>query len=109
MTTISSKTLAGFAAAVVAWSALAEPAEEFRKEIRPILEKHCFECHGPAEDTRQADLRLDQQEAVAANRVIVPGRPDESELIRRISSNDAAEVMPPADSGMPGFCMHDAA
>src|SRR5688572_18686534 len=56
MTTISLKTLAGFAAAMVAWSALAKPAEEFRKEIRPILEKHCFECHGT--EKKKGDLNL---------------------------------------------------
>ena len=81
-------------------------AEETRynRDVRPILADNCFRCHGPDEAARQAGLRLDQREAATADRnglrVIAPGRTAESELIRRITSGDRAERMPPPDSGL---------
>ncbi len=78
-------------------------APDFGRDIRPILSDKCFACHGPDDATREADLRLDQREglyAEAASGVIpvVPGDPEESEIIRRITSDDPSEQMPPADS-----------
>lgn len=73
---------------------------DFGREILPILSSHCFACHGPDDAARQADLRLDL-EAVAkqeAAGVIVPGKPDESSLIDRVTSDDPDLVMPPPDS-----------
>ena len=62
----------------------------------------CFACHGPDESKRDSDLRLDTHEGALAEidgrHAIVPGKPDESELIRRIASQKADERMPPADS-----------
>ncbi len=73
------------------------PGISFREQIQPILAENCFSCHGPDEHQRQADLRLDQ--VLAANStVIVPGKPDESELVRRIYSTLESEAMPPAES-----------
>lgn len=77
---------------------------DFNREIRPILSKNCFACHGPDEDERKAGLRLDLRgnalKAVDSGATaIVPGKPDESELFLRISSEDAAEKMPPPKSG----------
>jgi mono/diheme cytochrome c family protein len=76
---------------------------EFNRDIRPILSDNCFQCHGPDKNQRKADLRFDQQESALADlggrRAIVPGKPDESELVRRITAADPAERMPPADSG----------
>lgn len=69
---------------------------DFRRDIRPILSETCFHCHGPDKATREADLRLDRAESVTD--VIVPGVPDDSELIRRIMSSDPDEQMPPAES-----------
>lgn len=72
-------------------------AIDFDRQIRPILANACFTCHGPDEAQRAADLRLDiEQDAKAA--VIVPGHADESELIRRITSDDEYERMPPVDA-----------
>ncbi len=75
---------------------------DFNRQIRPLLADKCFACHGPDEGKRDSQLRLDTNEGALADidgrRAIVPGKPDESELIRRISSADAAERMPPADS-----------
>lgn len=76
----------------------AEPVQ-FSLQIRPILSDHCFHCHGPDETHREAGLRLDSVESAmsAANgrAAIVPGKPDESELWKRIVSEDANDVMPP--------------
>ncbi len=70
---------------------------EFNRDIRPILSDKCFFCHGPDEEDRQADLRLDQAEA-AHEYAIVPGKPEESELIARLLNPDPELRMPPADS-----------
>ncbi len=75
---------------------------DFNRDIRPVLSENCFQCHGFDEQARQADLRLDMAESALADRdgvrPIVPGKPDESEVWRRISSGDEAEMMPPPDS-----------
>ena len=82
----------------------AETLVDFNRDVRTILSNNCFKCHGPDERERQASLRLDAQEdalgeADSGEIPIVPGKPDESELIRRITSDDDDERMPPADSG----------
>jgi hypothetical protein len=80
------------------------PAQvEFNRDIRPILSDTCFTCHGPDKAKRKADLRLDL-EASAKARIedhfaIVPGKPAESELIRRITTRDDEDRMPPAKAG----------
>src|SRR5215204_1946778 len=80
------------------------PAKEidFNRDIRPILSSNCIACHGPDSSARQADLRLDVEKSTTAVRdghpAIVPGKLDQSDLIRRITSNDENERMPPADS-----------
>src|SRR6267142_5678429 len=68
----------------------------FSRDVLPILSANCFQCHGPDERARKAKLRLDKQEG--ARRVLAPGKPDESELIRRITSADQDEAMPPRRS-----------
>ena len=78
--------------------ACADEAIDFQRDIRPILSDKCFFCHGPDEDHREADLRLDVP-ASALEYAIVPGKSDESELIARIDSDDPDLLMPPADSG----------
>jgi len=68
----------------------------FGRDILPILSEKCFKCHGPDEKARKAKLRLDVRES--AMKVIEPGKSDESEIVRRILSNDPAERMPPPKS-----------
>jgi Protein of unknown function (DUF1553)/Protein of unknown function (DUF1549)/Planctomycete cytochrome C len=72
---------------------------QFNRDIRPILSDRCFYCHGPDEKNRKAGLRLDTFEGATKDRggyrAITPGKPDESELIRRVTSHEAGEVMPP--------------
>ncbi len=76
---------------------------DFNRDIRSILSNNCFQCHGPDPAERQADLRLDTKEGALADlgdrAAVVPGKPEASELIRRIVSNDEGEQMPPPDSG----------
>jgi len=75
----------------------------FNRDVRPILSEHCFQCHGPDSTARQADLRLDTRDGPTAPRdgeiAVVPGQPDASELIRRVSHSDIAERMPPEEAG----------
>ena len=68
---------------------------EFNRDIRPILSDNCFYCHGPDAKHREAKLRLDDRDAAVAAGVLVPGKPAESELLARIKSHDADELMPP--------------
>src|SRR5215213_1700105 len=78
-------------------------AVNFARDVRPILASNCFHCHGPDAAERKAELRLDIWETVGdlhgAQAVIGSKNPAESELIKRILSDDADEHMPPADSG----------
>lgn len=95
--------LIGFAVSV--WSAVAlaaDPAIEpnFERDVRPVLEGHCIKCHGP--DKQQGSLRLDHRASMlrpadSGSRPVVPNRPAESELIRRVESSDPDERMPPND------------
>src|SRR5262245_35128445 len=75
----------------------------FNRDIRPIFSDTCFRCHGPDKNARKAGLRLDiREEATKETKSgvipIVPGKPEESEIIRRIFSNDEYEAMPPKEA-----------
>ena len=76
---------------------------EFNRDVRPILSDFCFACHGPDKNHRQADLRLDTAAGLLGEAeksgVVVPGKPAESELLRRILLADGEEKMPPAEFG----------
>jgi len=73
----------------------------FNRDVLPILSDTCFTCHGPDSNTREADLRFDHELSAKADRdgfpAIVPSKPQASEMIRRILSDDEYEVMPPSD------------
>jgi hypothetical protein len=84
-------------------SAAPVPAPDFQREVRPILSRQCFACHGPDDTSRKGNLRLDVRESALApaksgKRAIVPGKPDASELVRRITSTDHNKVMPPHET-----------
>ena len=68
----------------------------YDQQIRPILAEYCFQCHGPDASHREADLRLDLEESAKEHAISVTG---ESELLRRIVTEDDALRMPPANSG----------
>jgi mono/diheme cytochrome c family protein len=77
-----------------------EAAISYNRDIRPILSDRCFVCHGPDAGTREAELRLDT-EAGAHEWAIMPGDPEGSELLNRISTDDPDVKMPPAASKKP--------
>ncbi len=82
----------------------AEDRVDFNREVRPILSDMCFKCHGPDAAERKAGLRLDQHNGAIAKlesgtAAIVPGKPEESHLLARITSADADLVMPPPETG----------
>ncbi len=96
--------------ACLLWSTAshAEPMSKvsFDRDVRPILSNYCWKCHGPDANERKAGLRLDQQDssrqpAESGQRAIVPGKPGESELVKRILSTDPDERMPPASEMKP--------
>ncbi|MCS7047439.1 MAG: DUF1549 domain-containing protein, partial [Gemmataceae bacterium] len=80
--------------------AAADTTIEFNRDIRPILSNHCFVCHGPDNNLRKANLRLDQDKGLYDRAdgapIIAPGKPHESELFKRITSSDRSYRMPPA-------------
>jgi mono/diheme cytochrome c family protein len=75
---------------------------DFNADIRPILSNNCFKCHGPDEGKTEGGRRLDTLEHATSptkksRRAIVPTKPGESELIKRVSSSDDDERMPPPE------------
>jgi cytochrome c553 len=82
-----------------------DSAVDFNREIRPLLVEHCLACHGPDEKARKADLRLDGLNLAAletdGGKLIVPGKPDESDLVARLVHADAAKLMPPPKFAKP--------
>ena len=78
-------------------------AVDYFKDVRPILETRCYGCHGPKK--QKADLRLDKKhsafgEASDGLKVIRPGRSAESELFRRVTSDDPEVRMPPEEESL---------
>lgn len=69
---------------------------QFARDILPTLSENCFFCHGPDEENRSADLRLDTEDGFAA--AIDADDPGNSEILHRILSDDPDVVMPPPDS-----------
>src|SRR5688500_6240646 len=82
--------------------------------IRPILSDKCFACHGPDANKRQANFRLDIKDSAYAPLketkgafAIVPGKPEESEIFRRVSSIDPAYQMPTPESHLAPLTKHE--
>ncbi len=86
------------------WSGISASAYavDFNLDVQPVLAENCYPCHGPDTATRQADLRLDVREQLFRTQdgisIVVPGDPTASELVRRVTTSDTGEVMPPVDS-----------
>lgn len=89
-------------------SAKAAPASiDFNRDIRPILSQNCFFCHGPDEGHRKGGgkegLRLDsasgQRRDLGGYAAVMPGKPEASELIKRITTSDEDDLMPPSSTG----------
>src|SRR5262245_47773697 len=79
-------------AGLVLPAARADDAISFNRDIRPILSNNCFKCHGPDEKERKADLRLDTEDGpfadLGGHAAVVRGKPEESELILRITGKE---------------------
>ena len=77
-------------------------AVDFAREVLPVLSDNCFHCHGPSETGRKAGLRLDLREGALrvkdGKATIVPGKPEESELVKRLYTDDPEDLMPPPES-----------
>ena len=104
-------TLAALLAGMPSLLPAADRPVSFARDIRPVLSNHCFKCHGPDEQERKGGpegsggLRLDTEEGARMNlggkAAVVPGHPDQSDLVARITTTDADDVMPPPKSGKP--------
>ena len=73
-------------------SRAAEPVD-YKKEIKPVLQERCYACHGALAQKKK--LRVDSGANMLKAGVVVPGKPGESELIARVSSDDDETRMPP--------------
>jgi len=78
---------------------------DFNYHIKPILSDRCFACHGPDNNTREADLRLDTEEGAFAalesgEKAFVPGSWSDSHALQRMLSDDPEIVMPPPESNL---------
>src|SRR5579872_2398221 len=77
---------------------------DFNRVIRPILSENCYKCHGPDDAARKSNLRFDVrgaalQPAKSGRVAIVPGAPEKSEMVSRITAKDAEKRMPPVSTG----------
>jgi hypothetical protein len=86
----------GIAGPSRAMAAEKSPPKQFSRDVAPILSDKCYKCHGPDQTKRKADLRLDLRES--AERVLSPDAPADSELLRRITTADPDDHMPPPES-----------
>ncbi len=80
----------------------APAAVDFAKDVKPIFAAHCVKCHGP--DEQEAGLRLDHRTPALrggdSGKAFVPGQPEKSLLVERVTSKDTDEVMPPPFQGV---------
>ncbi|HET6422515.1 MAG TPA: DUF1549 domain-containing protein, partial [Planctomycetaceae bacterium] len=86
-------------------SSAQDAGPDFNRDVRPILSQFCFKCHGPDDGKREAGLRLDVRDAALAvlesgTVAIKAGKPDHSELLRRVETIDTDLIMPPVSSNM---------
>lgn len=98
----TTRCLAAFAVTILQTTVVsAQDDIQFNRDIRPIFMDTCLTCHGPDSAARKADLRMDKRDAAIEHGAISPGKPDESEMIRRILSDDPEEIMPPPELKKP--------
>src|SRR5438128_10425872 len=77
---------------------IAAEATQFEKEIRPLFETRCYECHGPQK--QKSGLRLDRKSNAfrggdSGKPALTPGKSADSLLIQKVTSQDPDELMPP--------------
>jgi hypothetical protein len=101
MTRQTPAVLAALTTLLVSGAVYAEPAPDFTRDVRPVLARHCFKCHGPDPKARKAKLRLDERDDATRDRggyaAIVPHDANASELIARIEDGDETVRMPPPE------------
>jgi hypothetical protein len=96
----TARTLCGGQGTAPAEGQVSQPGPSFTRDVRPLLAKNCFPCHGPDEQAREADLRLDDREVAIEHGAIIPSDSASSLAVERITALDPELVMPPADSGL---------
>jgi hypothetical protein len=78
---------------------------DFNRDVKPFFSEKCYHCHGPDEKARKAKLRLDlREDAVKAREgspAISPKQPDASEVIKRVTTTESDDIMPPPKDGKP--------
>ena len=83
-------------------SAESTPRLSYNRDVRPILSEYCWHCHGPDKNQRQGELRLDDRADSVRNRdghaAIVPGKPEQSSILARLTTADRDERMPPVET-----------
>src|SRR5262245_23078321 len=94
--------LSTFLLAALPLAAADKAAVDYIRDVRPILANSCYACHGPDEKARKSKLRLDLRDE-AVKKAIVPGKSGESPLIKRVSTDDNDEVMPPPHAKKPAI------
>jgi hypothetical protein len=100
------RTLAAVSAVLIA-SAFVRAAEQsidFNRDVKPILAKNCFACHGPDDSHREGNLRLDRRDGAVKVRkdggaAVVPGKPSDSRLVERVTAKGDEDRMPPPEAG----------
>src|SRR3954464_14366270 len=73
---------------------------DYARDVLPILSDKCYHCHGPDEKSRKAKLRFDVKESALRTKepAIIPGKSSASELVRRITTTNLDDKMPPPES-----------
>src|SRR6476469_3870861 len=99
------RALTCFVAALSVATANAAPVD-FNREVRPIFSEHCYTCHGPDEGKRKAGLRLDREEDAfkelkSGEHALIAGDPEKCALVKRITTSDQDDIMPPVKHGKP--------
>src|ERR1041384_3848218 len=87
----------------LAFHAAAKAEVKFNRDIRPIMSDTCFHCHGPDAKARKGGFRIDLRDqalkpAKSGEIPIVPGKPEESEIIKRLFAKDEDDLMPPPEA-----------
>ena len=90
----------GLLTAVPVWGG---DAIDFNRDVRPVLSDKCYSCHGPDAKSLKGDLRLDLRDQATAPAksgaiAIIPGKAEESELVKRINDPALDSQMPPPES-----------
>ena len=66
---------------------------DYLQDVKPLLASRCFDCHGALK--QEAKLRIDTAQSMIDAEMIIPGKPDDSELIYRMTTTGPEERMPP--------------